>query len=159
MSFVRGKGVVPKGERYDLSFLVKNDSKKYKKTQLGDFIYNSNNLEASSIGFNKTGKVVISPVYSIFLSKGKRESEFIGIISQRKDFIIKMTKYRQGVVYGQWRIHEKDFLKISIRIPNEKEQEAISNFFKKLDDALALNQQKLGLYKEQKKGFMQKMFV
>ncbi|HCA7015852.1 TPA: restriction endonuclease subunit S, partial [Staphylococcus pseudintermedius] len=39
------------------------------------------------------------------------------------------------------------------------EQEAISNFFKKLDDALALNQQKLGLYKEQKKGFMQKMFV
>ncbi|WP_338091984.1 restriction endonuclease subunit S [Staphylococcus pseudintermedius] len=95
----------------------------------------------------------------MFLSKGKRESEFIGIISQRKDFIIKMTKYRQGVVYGQWRIHEKDFLKISIRIPNEKEQEAISNFFKKLDDALALNQQKLGLYKEQKKGFMQKMFV
>ena len=30
-------------------------------------------------------------------------------MSARKDFISKMVKFRQGVVYGQWRIHESDF--------------------------------------------------
>ena len=62
MSFVQGKGVTPKAERYNRSFLVKDSEKKYKKTKLGDFIYSSNNLETGSIGFNRTGKAVISPV-------------------------------------------------------------------------------------------------
>ncbi|WP_361734364.1 hypothetical protein, partial [Streptomyces sp. NPDC046465] len=32
-------------------------------------------------------------------------------------------------------------------------------FFKQLDDTIALHQRKLDLLKEQKKGFLQKMFV
>lgn len=58
MSFVAYHGVVPKGERYDRSALVLTDSKKYKKTELGDFIYSSNNLETGSIGFKGTSKNV-----------------------------------------------------------------------------------------------------
>jgi type I restriction enzyme S subunit len=34
-----------------------------------------------------------------------------------------------------------------------------SFFFKQLDDTIALHQRKLDLLKEQKKGFLQKMFV
>jgi type I restriction enzyme S subunit len=102
MSFVQGTGVTPKGARYDRSFLVREGSqKKYKRTEYGDFIYSSNNLQTGSIGFNKTGKAVISPVYSIFSSKNDLESQFIGIMSERKDFISKMVVYRQGVIYGQ----------------------------------------------------------
>jgi type I restriction enzyme S subunit len=41
-------------------------TKKYKKTELGDFIYSSNNLETGSIGLNNYGSASISPVYSIF---------------------------------------------------------------------------------------------
>lgn len=129
MSFIQGIGVTPKGERYDRSFLVKNDQKKYKKTELGDFIYSSNNLETGSIGLNKTGKAVISPVYSIFSSKNELESQFIGILSKRKDFIDKMIHYRQGVMYGQWRIHESDFLKVQVFVPNYDEQLKIISFF------------------------------
>ena len=81
MSFVQGAGVVPKSQRYNREFLVKSSNKKYKKTELGDFIYSSNNLETGSIGFNKTGKAVISSVYSIFKSRNNRESQFIGILS------------------------------------------------------------------------------
>lgn len=36
-SFIAHKGVVPKA-KYDRSFLVKNDDKKYKRTELNDFI-------------------------------------------------------------------------------------------------------------------------
>ncbi|MFW8020838.1 restriction endonuclease subunit S [Vagococcus fluvialis] len=159
MSFVQGKGVTPKGERYNRSFLVKDSEKKYKKTELGDFIYSSNNLETGSIGFNRTGKAVISPVYSIFKSKKSRESQFIGIMSARKDFISKMVRFRQGVVYGQWRIHESDFLNIDMKMPNDKEQQLIISFFENIDKTIALHQRKLDLFKEQKKGFLQKMFV
>ena len=159
MSFVQGKGVTPKGERYNRSFLVKDSEKKYKKTELGDFIYSSNNLETGSIGFNRTGKAVISPVYSIFKSKKSRESQFIGIMSARKDFISKMVRFRQGVVYGQWRIHESDFLNIDMKMPNDKEQQLIISFFENIDKTIALHQRMLDLLKKQKKGFLQKMFI
>lgn len=39
-----------------------------------------------------------------------------------------------------------------------EEQQKIGTFFKQLDDTLALHQRKLDLLKEQKKGFLQKMF-
>ena len=43
--------------------------------------------------------------------------------------------------------------------PSEEEQQKIGSFFKQLDDTIALHQRKLDLLKEQKKGFLQKMFV
>ena len=46
-----------------------------------------------------------------------------------------------------------------IPLPSIEEQQKIGSFFKQLDDAIALHQRKLDLLKEQKKGFLQKMFV
>ena len=40
-----------------------------------------------------------------------------------------------------------------------EEQEKIGNLFKQLDNTITLHQRKLNLLKEQKKGFLQKMFV
>jgi len=159
MSFVQGKGVVPKSDRYDRSFLVKDDKKNYKKTEYGDFIYSSNNLDTGSIGFNKTGKALISPVYSIFYSKTKKESQFIAILSQRKEFINEMIKYRQGVVYGQFRIHESDFLNIKILAPESNEQEFLITFFQDLDKAIAKQEEKVNQLKESKQTLLRKMFI
>jgi type I restriction enzyme S subunit len=159
MSFVGNVGVVPKGEQYDRSFLVKDSGKKYKKTELNDFIYSSNNLETGSIGFNNTGNAVISPVYSIFFSNSDSESQFVGLLSKSKDFINKMIHYRQGVMYGQWRIHEKDFLKIKILSPSIAEQNRIIQFFHLLDQQIAAQAQKLTQMQNLKKAYLQKMFV
>ena len=43
--------------------------------------------------------------------------------------------------------------------PSQEEQQKIGSFFKQLDNTIALHQRKLDLLKEQKKGFLQKMFV
>ena len=48
-------------------------------------------------------------------------------------------------------------LKLSIP-QNNSEQQKIGSFFKQLDDTIALHQRKLDLLKEQKKGYLQKMF-
>ena len=47
---------------------------------------------------------------------------------------------------------------LPISYPDLIEQEKIGSFFKQLDDTIALHQRKLGLLKEQKKGYLQKMF-
>ncbi|OXC25386.1 hypothetical protein AYP85_09700 [Lactobacillus crispatus] len=158
MSFVQNKGVIPKGKRYNRDFLVKG-SKKYKMTEIGDFIYSSNNLETGSIGINKTGKAVISPVYSIFSSKNHDESQFIGLLAEDNAFIYKMLKYRQGVVYGQWKIPEKDFLNIQIKIPNLKTRERILALFTNLDNLFNQEKGKLNYLKRVKKFLLQNMFI
>ena len=45
-----------------------------------------------------------------------------------------------------------------IVLPNYKEQQKIGSFFKQLDKTITLHQRKLDLLKEQKKGYLQKMF-
>ena len=143
MAFIANEGVASKGERYDRSALVTDTvNKLYKKTEKGDFIYSSNNLETGSIGLNKYGKACISPVYSIFEPTGIADSDFLGRRLVRKDFINAMVKWRQGVIYGQWRIHESDFLKIEITVPSVEEQRKVGTYLDQLDHLITLHQRK-----------------
>lgn len=159
MAFIAGKGVTEKGEKYDRSALVKDaPNKKYKRTELGDFIYSSNNLESGSIGLNRYGKACISPVYSIFKAKKGFDPYFIGTILTQKSFISEMIKYRQGVVYGQWKIPEKEFLNLIIRIPSFGEQQRIAEFLEAEDRMIAAQEQKVESLKAHKKGLMQQFF-
>lgn len=160
MSFVANKGVTQKGDRYNREFLVTDgDNKKYKQTELGDFIYSSNNLETGSIGLNNYGSASISPVYSIFKIKELCNYQFISSFLTRKAFISKMIRYRQGVVYGQWRIHESDFLQIQEKLPSLLEQSKIANFLTSLDSKISQTGQQLDATKQFKKALLQKMFV
>lgn len=159
MAFIANQGVAPKGDRYDRSALVNDtENKLYKRTALGDFIYSSNNLETGSIGLNKYGNATISPVYSVFKSTRIADSDFIGRRLVRKDFINEMVKWRQGVIYGQWKIHEEDFLKIDVIVPLLDEQREIGSFLDCLDNLITLHQRKLEQQKKLKKYFLQNMF-
>ena len=159
MAFIANEGVAPKGDRYDRSALVTDTANKlYKKTEIGDFIYSSNNLETGSIGLNKYGKACISPVYSIFEPTGIADSDFLGRRLVRKDFINAMVKWRQGVIYGQWRIHESDFLKIEIPVPSVVEQRKIGAYLDQLDRLITLHQRKYDKLTNVKKSMLEKMF-
>ena len=160
MAFIAYKGVAPKGERYDRSALVNDvENKIYKKTEYGDFIYSSNNLETGSIGLNSYGKATISPVYSIFRCKDMIDFNFIGRRLVCRDIINEMIKWRQGVVYGQWRIHEKDFLTINILLPSYQEQTKIGDYFSNLDIQIILQTQRLEKLKQIKSACLDNMFV
>jgi len=69
-------------------------------------------------------------------------------------------KYAKRMSTGDGRsnYNMKDFNKNVIPTPKIAEQQKIGSFFKQLDDTIALHQRKLDLLKEQKKGFLQKMF-
>ena len=52
----------------------------------------------------------------------------------------------------------KQLKDIPVPVPTLLEQQKIGNFFKELDSTIALHQRKLDLLKEQRKGYLQKMF-
>lgn len=160
MAFVAYKGVTPKGERYNREFLVTDtENKIYKRTEFGDFIYSSNNLETGSIGMNHFGSACISPVYSIFKVGQSCDFQFMSSFLVRNYFINKMIRYRQGVVYGQWKIRESDFLKIEEKIPSIKEQKKIAEYLSSIDNLIVLKQQQITQEEKWKKGLMQRLFV
>jgi len=160
MAFVANKGVAHKGERYNREFLVSDsDNKKYKQTEYGDFIYSSNNLETGSIGLNLYGSASISPVYSIFQIQEPNNYQFMGSFLVTKSLLHKMIRYRQGVIYGQWRIHESDFLKIKEKIPSSEEQHKIAQILTTADKEIELLKEELEALKEQKRGLMQRLLT
>ncbi|MFR6559769.1 MAG: restriction endonuclease subunit S [Weissella confusa] len=67
------------------------------------------------------------------------------------------TRYSTGSTFES--INSSDIKEAIISIPRIEEQQKIGAFFKQLDNTIDLHQRKLDLLKEQKKGFLQKMFV
>ncbi|AEW57572.1 Type I restriction-modification system, specificity subunit S [Bacillus cereus F837/76] len=60
---------------------------------------------------------------------------------------------------GRAKLNGETLKKIPITIPSFKEQTKIGDFFKQLDDTIALHQRELDALKETKKAFLHKMFV
>lgn len=158
MAFTAEGGVCQKGERYDRSFLVKDENKQYKRTEYNDFIYSSNNLDVGSIGLNKYGTAVISDVYEIF-SIHDAVPTFISEAIQRKRTLQNILKFRQGVIYGQYRIYAEDFLSVEINLPDYEEQTEYATLIAAIDDKISQESSLQSCLEKYKSGLLQQMFI
>ena len=59
---------------------------------------------------------------------------------------------------GQPGINSEEYSKLSLYIPKKEEQEKIGRFFSKIDQQIELEEKKLELLEQQKRGYMQKLF-
>ncbi|HCJ4552476.1 TPA: restriction endonuclease subunit S, partial [Staphylococcus aureus] len=59
---------------------------------------------------------------------------------------------------GQPGINSEEYAKLPLVLPSKLEQQKIGEFFSKLDRQIELEEQKLELLQQQKKGYMQKIF-
>lgn len=81
------------------------------------------------------------------------------------DFIYQQLVRNQEKIYKDYRTPNiphviKDFTDVfMLYITSLEEQQKIGDFFKQLDDIIALHQRELDILKETKKAFLQKMFV
>lgn len=60
---------------------------------------------------------------------------------------------------GQPQITRKNMNSVELLVPNYIEQQKIGNLFRRFDDFIEKQSQKVDLLKERKKGFLQKMFI
>ncbi|WP_269758459.1 restriction endonuclease subunit S [Thalassobacillus sp. C254] len=103
------------------------------------------------INYIKTG---VHDGFLIFLNP-KFELEFM--FQWLEMFRPKWNKY--GQPGSQVNLNSELVRNQVILLPNKDEQQKIGEFFKQLDDTVALHEKELELLKETKKGFLQKMFV
>ena len=109
------------------------------------FVFNRNDI---------IDRGIISYFYPVFTLKSADSDFFLRRINNG----IQRQLSIQAEGTGQHVLSLKKFKNIVAMFPSEEEQQKIGTFFKQLDDTIALHQRKLDLLKEQKKGFLQKMF-
>ncbi|MCE2103068.1 restriction endonuclease subunit S [Streptococcus thermophilus] len=141
------------------------EKKNYTLLKKGELSYNHGNSKLAKYGvvFSLTNyeEALVPRVYHSFRALENTSADFIEYM-----FATKLPDRELGKLVssgarmdGLLNIKYDDFMNIHISIPNYEEQILISSFFRKLDEIIALHQRKLDLLKEQKKGFLQKMFV
>ncbi|MBT8803759.1 restriction endonuclease [Lactobacillus delbrueckii subsp. bulgaricus] len=130
----------------------------YYERKAGQFIYGKQNFFNGSMAIippEFDGKATSGDVPSLDIS-GINPNYLYTYVS-RRDYWKRKEASASGT--GSKRIHEATLFGFDISVPTLKEQQKIGSFFKQLDDTIDLHQRKLDLLKEQKKGFLQKMFV
>ncbi|WP_406589698.1 restriction endonuclease subunit S [Bacillus atrophaeus] len=129
----------------------------------GYVVYTKSPLKANPYGIIKTnnGKSgIVSTLYAVYKPKETLHPPIIEIMFENDSVI---NNYLRPLVNkgakNDMKVRNEDVLKGKIRLPDIEEQIKISNFFKQLDDTIALHQRELDALKETKKAFLQKMFV
>ncbi|EEL18434.1 hypothetical protein bcere0016_8650 [Bacillus cereus 95/8201] len=160
LAFAAGQGVIDRSERKtnNRDFLTKDSTKKtYLLTKYDDIVYNPSNLKYGAIDRNKHGQGVISPIYVTF--ETDEIPSFIELIVKSENFKQRALQYEEGTVTKRQSVKPESLLCLNVVLPNSKdEQIRIGNFFKQLDDTIALHQQELTTLKQTKQGFLKKMF-
>ena len=102
------------------------------------------------VGHAQARKVNFTPVVRLLAVKSKHDVDFLENAINNHAVLIESTGVPQltSPQLGNYKIY----------FPSFEEQQKIGSFFKQIDDTIALHQRKLDLLKEQKKGFLQKMF-
>ncbi|KAF0341948.1 restriction endonuclease subunit S [Pediococcus acidilactici] len=101
------------------------------------------NIYLNSFCFGYHPMVEFDPYYLAFMLRSP-------VI--RKKFML----LAQGI--SRYNISKNKVMEMLVPVPEIVEQQKIGSFFKQLDDTITLHQRKLDLLKEQKKGYLQKMF-
>ena len=152
-------GVTPKTERYERSFLVKNEKDAYKLVCQNDFAYNPMNLRFGAIGRHSgCQNVALSKYYNIFYCDETVDSIFCEIYFKSDGMLTHYDDVATGSLIEKRRVHFSNFLKIKIVFPSLSEQQKIAACLSSLDELITAQAQKVEALKTHKKGLMQQLF-
>ncbi|WP_235711978.1 restriction endonuclease subunit S [Bacillus mycoides] len=139
---------------------LKIGSTNYYRRKSGQFIYGKQNFFNGAFDIipdKYDGYLSSGDVPTLDINENKVLPLYLLYYLGREGFYKRTESVASGT--GSKRIHESTLLGINISLPTMKEQTKIGNFFKQLDDTIALHQRELDALKETKKAFLQKMFV
>ncbi|WP_270502921.1 restriction endonuclease subunit S [Lactococcus petauri] len=156
-------GIISQNDFFDKEISNRSNLNGYYVVENNNFVYNpriSNFAPVGPIKRNKLGRTgVMSPLYYVFKTRNIDNDFLEKYFDTTYWHIFMKLNGDSGARADRFAIKDSVFKEMPIPFPKIEEQIKIGNFFKQLDDTIALHQRKLDLLKEQKKGFLQKMFV
>ncbi|MDT2576069.1 restriction endonuclease subunit S [Lactococcus petauri] len=157
-----GTELIPKRTFFGLKS-TKESVKNYRIVKTGDLIYTKSPIKGFPNGIirsNKGNVGIVPPLYCVYTLQKDINSSIIQLYFEDKNrldfylFPLVNVGARNNV-----NITDLEFLEGKVTIPKSyEEQSKIVQFMEQLNRTIALHQRKLDLLKEQKKGFLQKMF-
>ncbi|MBZ9520375.1 restriction endonuclease subunit S [Bacillus safensis] len=151
-----GNGVTDRtGMKKDTS---SEDKSNYKRVLPDDIAYNSMRMWQGASGHSKY-KGIVSPAYTVLKPKKRVYSLFFAYLFKTDYMLYQFKKYSQGLTSDTWNLKYPLLKDIKVKVPSYEEQKKIASLFSKLDLKIQLETKKLGILQEQKKGFMQQMFI
>ena len=156
-------GIISQNDFFDKEISNRSNLNGYYVVEINNFVYNpriSNFAPVGPIKRNKLGRTgVMSPLYYVFrthdIDKNYFEKYFDTVYWHR----FMELNGDSGARADRFAIKDSVFVEMPIPYPTMDEQQKIGSFFQQLDNTITLHQLKLDLLKEQKKGFLQKMFA
>ncbi|HDK3998739.1 TPA: restriction endonuclease subunit S [Staphylococcus aureus] len=173
MPELRFPGFEGEWEEKKLEDIIKvNSGKDYKHLDKGDIpVYGTGGYmtsvseplsEIDAVGIGRKGTInkpylLEAPFWTVdtlFYCTPKKETDILFILSLFRKINWKVYDESTGVPS----LSKQTINKINRFVPTNKEQQKIGKFFSKLDRQIELEEQKLELFQQQKKGYMQKIF-
>ncbi|NDP31521.1 restriction endonuclease subunit S [Staphylococcus aureus] len=170
---LRFPGFEGEWEEKKLESIIKvNSGKDYKHLDKGDIpVYGTGGYmtsvseplsEIDAVGIGRKGTInkpylLEAPFWTVdtlFYCTPKKETGILFILSLFRKINWKVYDESTGVPS----LSKQTINKINRFVPTNKEQQKIGKFFSKLDRQIELQEQKLELLQQQKKGYMQKIF-
>lgn len=143
-------GVVPKTERYNRDFLVRDAEKEYRITHLDDICYNPANLKFGVICKNNYKDAIFSPIYVTFKIDSSYDPTFVEFLVTRPDFINYAIRYQEGTVYERMAVSPEDLLSIEVYVPTINEQKDLASLLCELQQLIEIKKNKTELIKQRK---------
>ncbi|HCZ0299908.1 TPA: restriction endonuclease subunit S [Staphylococcus aureus] len=139
---------------------VPENVEKNNKVEFGDLVFLRSSETREDVGLCNVYLDKNYALYGGFIIRGKKVSDYNPIFL-KEALNIPKKRYEIGSAAGgstRFNVSQDILRKINVKFPPIKEQQKIGDLFSKLDRQIELEEQKLELLKQQKKGYMQKIF-
>lgn len=139
---------------------VEIDDKQH-QVQKGDVFFTTSSETPEEVGMSSVWVFDLPNVYLNSFSFGYRPTTQFDL--NYLAFMLRSPQVRKSIMLlaqgiSRYNISKTKMMDIKVPVPSIEEQEVVGRFFSNIDNLIAANQRKVDLLKEQKKGYLQKMF-
>ncbi|MGG4000627.1 restriction endonuclease subunit S [Anoxybacillus kestanbolensis] len=152
------EGLVPKPDRYERSFLLKNkEENQYRLVYPQNILFNPMNLRFGAIAISKERvPVSVSAYYNVLSTVNDNYlAEYYAYLFCSGLYISLYERIATGSLIEKKRVHLSQFFKISVPVPPKDEQKKIVEIISSIENKIQNEKQRLNQLQMTKKALMQ----
>lgn len=153
------KGFINQKEQFDDYSVASKDLSNYFIIKPGMFAYNPSRINVGSIAYKykEQDVSIVSPLYVSFKTRESINDLMFLYWFKTESFRRQREKYSEGGVRDT--LSFKALSEFKLSVTSVTEQKRITSFFENINSLIELQENKLAVIKEQKKAYLQKMFI